>query len=113
MMLLLLHLTMGSSDFVCAKHGPESTMTMPAASAHMVHHQNTSHGPQDVEGSEGGKRSIPQNPCCSAMASCSVSVAATPTADSSPRRVRRVVPPSTSHYALSRVVAPETPPPRA
>jgi hypothetical protein len=107
-MALMLHLNLVGADAVCATHGSAKG---PMAGDHMVHQQHSAHS---SHGSQKGKCNTPVSPdCCSALTSCApmlslvslvaielVPLHADPVAD-------RVDSP------LSRVTAPETPPPRA
>ena len=114
-MLLMLHLTLVGSDTVCAKHAVDSSAA--AVESHSIHagmdgeqeHTAQRHGEQK----EQCKTPVSQD-CCNALTSCSptIVVAAAPSVGSVylARATRPNSPPSSR---LSRVPAPEPPPPKA
>ena len=109
MMFLFLNLTLGSSELVCEKHGPEASSPMAGMTAH--HHgqpDGASHGSHQHQ--SGGAPSTA--PCCPAMASCGLTAVVEATDGSSTFVLHDATPSSVAHALLSRVTAPETPPPR-
>ena len=107
-MLLMLHLTLVGADVVCATHGAPK---MPMAGGHMSHHQ------PPARSSHGGQKEKCNTPasqdCCRALTSCA------PTLDPVTLVASRFLRLDAAHIAyrvdspLSRVTAPETPPPKA
>jgi hypothetical protein len=109
-MALMLHLVMVGSDFACAKH----VAAFGAAMAGMPDHPSGQH--RTTSHSEGtGDCHTPVTPdCCSAITSCTSTIIPA-SADVSQAVVRehQAVTPGARDLWISRVVAPETPPPRA
>ena len=114
-MLLMLHLTLVGSDRVCAKHGVDATAAaMHGSSAHsgMSHEQNH---PAQTHGEQKEQCETPiSQDCCSALTSCSPTIvvaSATTVVRAMSADADRPLGPQSS--MLSRVPAPEPPPPRA
>ena len=116
MMLLFLNLMLGSSELVCENHGSEQASSEPAGMA-MHHHgqpahsEHTDHAGHSGHQHQSGKAPITE-PCCPAMASCGLTAVAEATSGVSTLAVHEATPISVAHALLSRVTAPETPPPR-
>ena len=112
MMFLFLHLAVRSKDLECANHRADAVSTMAGMDMHAGHHQ-ADHG--QTERHQAGHhdgQSAGDQPCCSAMASCSLSIAVAGTSTSLDELEYSARPLGRDHAALVRVTAPETPPPR-
>ena len=111
MTFLLLNFTLGSNDFACAKHGADAASSSAAVHADVTHHHGDQTNPSHSH-ERGGATPVAQ-PCCSAMASCMPTLAAHADATTSDSGESSSRPRSNALAALSRLTAPETPPPRA
>lgn len=106
-----LYLTVGAVDAPCADHGRDTTSN--SGSAVMMHHGSHSESPAQ-------KSQLPKPcktaaiPCCIAMTSCGTTLALGAGASSDPFQIRAgVVHPLHFAEPLTRVAAPEPPPPKA
>jgi hypothetical protein len=112
--LLLLHLTVAPGRLVCAKHGADSSAAENVAVSN-GHHQHEHHhagttGHTEQRDEAGAP--APQG-CCGAMASCSPTIVAVSVASAGEDVYSRQARPSKrDDFALTRVTAPETPPPK-
>ena len=113
-MLFMVHLTLAGSDPVCAKHGSASAMAMDTDASGSSDADHHSHSAQS-HGEQQDQCEIPvTEDCCNAVTSCSPTIVIeSMSAAAEPRPAVDGRP--TSHHVtlLSRVTAPETPPPRA
>jgi hypothetical protein len=112
MMFLFLHLSVGNKDLECANHSADSASTMAGMDMHAGNHPADAQTEHHQAGHHDG-RSTGDQPCCSAMASCSLSIAASDLESSLEELAFNARPLGREHSALVRVTAPETPPPRA
>jgi hypothetical protein len=109
----MVHLNVVRADVTCATHREHSA----APAGHTAHHASHQHGAIAAAASTAKDASCetPSQPeCCQALASCTVNAVATsevataqPTPTYSVALARAIVTPA------SRLVAPDTPPPRA
>ena len=107
-MSMMLHLSLVGTDFACAKHAHAINASMPGMPNHQGH-------PLQSHGEGTGDCHTPISPdCCSAITSCSTTIGPVNNSALNPILRRREHHRwATRELALSRVAAPETPPPRA
>jgi hypothetical protein len=118
--LLMLHLTFVGADGACAEHGDRGERQQGHAHAHAT---PGGHGHHDVSlGAEAVGDAATDQPCetptqpgcCRAMSSCAVNAAFMERAFASPRPpVRASIESAALTIPLSRVTAPDPPPPKA
>ena len=112
MMVLLLHLTVGSVDIACANH-EESAASQPVDS-NANQHSNHPDEPEHHGTHQHHHGELPGGqPCCSAMASCSLTIATSPAETNRELHSRHERPNSHMFGALSWSTTPDPPPPRA
>ena len=110
MLLLFLHLAVGGTDLACANHNGGSAASQSAAA--MVDHHAGHPGESRQHHHQSDTAPIGQ-PCCSAMASCSLTIATLRADGTEGIASRRHRPTSRDLAALSWATTPDTPPPRA
>ena len=110
MLLLFLHLAVGGTDLACANHSAASAASQSAAA--MVDHHAGHPGESRQHHHQSDTAPIGQ-PCCSAMASCSLTIATLRADGTEGIASRRQRPTSRDLAALSWATTPDTPPPRA
>jgi len=105
----MLHLAMASADFACAQHA-----VVAAATPSMPNHQPPPH-PTQSHGEGTGDCHTPVSPnCCTAITSCSVTLAPVVVAAAAELAHSAIAPPPEPNTTGAwRSLAPETPPPRA
>ena len=105
---MMFHLALVGSDFACAKHAQTSAASMPGMPNHQGH-------PVQSHGEGTGDCHTPVTPdCCSAITSCSTTIGPVNNGVGAPMIGRREADTwGTRDVGISRVIAPETPPPRA
>jgi hypothetical protein len=109
-MVLTLRLSVVGTDVSCAKHGmaSNSAATMDMGSRHHAATNGATGATKDE-----GSPDIPTAPeCCRALASCAVNALGQPTELVALMPVRVDRPTDDTDSLQSRLVAPETPPPR-
>jgi len=110
MLLLFLHLAVGGTDLACANHSGEPAASQPVAT--MVDH-HAGHPAESRQHHHQGDTAPISQPCCSAMASCSLTIATLRADGTEGIASRREPPTSRDLTALSWASTPDTPPPRA
>lgn len=106
-----LHLTVGVLDAQCSDHSPDgsSIAVAPASS-----HNDTSHDELPAQGAHTKPCKSAAIPCCGAMTSCGATIALGTTDQSQTlATTTHIVPSLRFAQPLSRIAAPEPPPPKA
>jgi hypothetical protein len=111
--LLMMHLTFVGADFACAQHGTTSAVGHEHAMAHHQAHAIAVH----VEDAGSGQPpcEIPSQPqCCQALTSCTIAAALDGDSRSTSVPFAHVgIASALMRAPLSRIVAPDPPPPKA
>jgi hypothetical protein len=106
-----LYLTLGSVGGVCSEHSGEAGAASASA---MIHHRSADRTPVSSTQQPGPCKMPATVPCCVAMTSCGTVVAAAPTVGN---LAFSIAAPPVLFYdpnkPLSRIAAPEPPPPKA
>lgn len=111
-MLLMAHLSLVGTDLACAKHGVAKAPDAHAAHSTARHH--VSHSGRGASQQQDDCETPATPDCCSAVTSCAptIAIGEVTSVDQTPL-VDASRPVGTATAPLSRVVAPETPPPKA
>ena len=108
---LLLHLNFARADVACSAHAGHSAKASQGHHAGAAHHEMPSSAPGPH--SEKSCDTPAQADCCLALTSCSVALGAADASDvSTSERPHDGVVAATMSAPVSRLVAPEPPPPR-
>lgn len=107
--LVMVHLTMVGSDFICAAHSGDA-----AAPPHaMTHHEHASTSPHEARADQAPCRTPAIPMCCQALTSCAAALSLAESQHSNViARAQRVVPTALGAMPLSQIIAPDPPPPR-
>jgi len=110
-MLLMLHLSLVGSDMVCATHG--AVKAHAGGAVHSAAHDHSDSSAVDAS-QQDDRETSPAPARCNGVMSCAPTIAiAAVTAVEDPSLVDAAHPAGPTTALLSRVIAPETPPPKA
>lgn len=111
--LLMLHLTFVGADFACADHGNRPAQAREHTMGHHEHHVAAAHVEAAIA-TEHPCETPTQPECCHAMTSCAISAAfERGTRSDLVPLLRDVIEPALTRVPLSRITAPDPPPPKA